>query len=123
MRHRKPEQRQQRPFGQRDIATQPIAAERKLETVTGFERVLRRFGIVDRDTNLSKHAAWSEFSKVMQDSEVRRVRKTLELQQRGGLFSQICELEATLAHFTPQQLARLRLRLVSNDFRMYTPAE
>ena len=116
------ERRPARLFGQRNIATQPIAAARQLETVSVFDALLLRFGIIDRDTVLTKHAAYAEFARLQRDPVVQRVREELwnagELRKGSGLFSSVAETEQCLLQMSEDQLLRLRARLVLNDFRL-----
>jgi hypothetical protein len=89
-----------------------MQVERALETQPSFERLLKKFGIVNHDEKMPKHAAWSTFSRVARDAEVVRVREALKIQQRGGLFSEVGEVETTLTHFSAEALLRLRYRVL-----------
>ena len=125
MRSRQRERRPKLLFGQRNIVTQPIAAQRELETVSVFESLLRRFGIIDRDANLTKHAAYSQFAKIERDLVVSGIRERLrrdgELRKGSGLFSAVHETEQALCAMTPDQLLRLRARMILQDFRVTHP--
>jgi hypothetical protein len=127
MKHRS-RQRERRPkllFGQRNIVTQPIAAQRELETVSVFESLLRKFGIIDRDANLTKHAAYSEFAKVERDPVVSRIREKLwkegKLRKGSGLFSNVAETSQCLELMSSDALLRLRARMILQDFRVTHP--
>ena len=99
-----------------------MEVERKISTVPSFVTLLHRFGFIGRDTKLSKHAGWSEFSKVEGDPVVCRIRERLKregkLQQRAGLFSSVQEVQQVLLLMSADQLLRAKARYVLNDFRL-----
>jgi hypothetical protein len=100
----------------------PMVTERVITDVPSFLTVLHRFGIVDKTAVLGKHGAWSEYLKVQNDLVVTRIRERLsrdgELRKGSGLFSAVQETEQALCQMNPDQLLRLRARMVLNDFRL-----
>jgi hypothetical protein len=99
-----------------------MQVEREVSVTPRFVELLRKFGFIDRDTKLPKHAGWSEYLKVENDPMVRRIRERLKsegkLQQRAGLFSQVDETWQALSVMNEEQLLRCRARRVLNDFRL-----
>lgn len=112
----------------RPVRLGPMETERKLETASSFELLLRRWGFVDRDTKMANHAFYSEFQKVAADLVVARMVQQLKSQGKltqRGLFSAVRETECALVAMQsadPDSLLRLRARMALNDFRL-TPAD
>jgi len=51
-----------------------MVSEHALPIQSGFFSVLVKHGILDRDTTLGRHGAYSEFSKIANDAVVMRAR-------------------------------------------------
>ena len=100
----------------------PMVTEKKISDVPVFVALLHRFGFVNRDTKLAKHAGWSEYLRVERDPILTRIREQLrrdgELRKGSGLFSNVAETEQALCHMSPDQLLRARARYVLKDFRL-----
>jgi hypothetical protein len=88
--------------------------------------LLHRFGFIDKETKLSGHAGWSEYTKVEKDLVVTRIRERLKtegkLVQRSGLFDSVRQTEQALASMSAEQLLRCRGRYILQDFRL-TPED
>jgi hypothetical protein len=73
-------------------------AERVTSDTPSYQRILRRFGIVDKEQPLSTADAWSTF---------------LHVQQRTGILNSYIETEAALCKFSDEDILRLRGRLLA----------